>query len=343
MSALLLKGGPAAAALNEKTAARAAALTAGGVTPTLAVVRVGAREDDLAYERGVLARCGKLGIGVRPFQLDAGAGQAQLLEVLDQITRDRTIHGCLLFRPLPAPMDDRTVRAAIAPEKDVDGITDASLAGVFTGSGVGYAPCTAQACIEILDHYGIPLEGKRVAVVGRSLVVGKPVAMLLERRNATVTLCHSRTRDLPVLCRHRRAVDSQGVPVLLGQIHHLVPLPQAHKGQIFGDGQNPCHRFALRHIQMGSTADLQIGVHHHILRLMMIFGQRQRIAVDGAVGGTVQRFKSSLAAQCNLRQHLFQFLRIVGRTQRLEAVFHQHHCHEHLGWLPPHEKSFGDR
>ena len=98
-------------------------------------------------------------------------------------------------------MDDRAVRAALAPEKDVDGITDASLAGVFTGSGVGYAPCTAQACVEILDHYGIPLEGKRVTVVGRSLVVGKPAAMLLDRRNATVTLCNSRTRDLPALCR----------------------------------------------------------------------------------------------------------------------------------------------
>ena len=201
MSALLLKGGPAAAALNEKTAARAAALAAQGITPTLAVVRVGAREDDLAYERGVLARCSKLGIAVRPFQLDADAEQAELLDVLDEVNRDRTIHGCLLFRPLPAQMDDRTVRAALAPEKDVDGITDASLAGVFTGSGVGYAPCTAQACVEILDHYGIPLEGKRVTVVGRSLVVGKPAAMLLDRRNATVTLCNSRTRDLPALCR----------------------------------------------------------------------------------------------------------------------------------------------
>ena len=189
MSALLLKGGPAAAALNETTAARAAALTAQGVTPTLAVVRVGAREDDLAYERGVLARCGKLGIAVRPFLLDADAEQSELLAVLDEINRDRTIHGCLLFRPLPAQMDDRAVRAALAPEKDVDGITDASLAGVFTGSGVGYAPCTAQAC------------GKRVTVVGRSLVVGKPAAMLLDRRNATVTLCNSRTRDLPALCR----------------------------------------------------------------------------------------------------------------------------------------------
>ena len=161
MSALLLKGGPAAAALNEKTAARAAALAAQGVTPTLAVVRVGAREDDLAYERGVLARCGKLGIAVRPFQLDADAEQAELLDVLDEVNRDRTIHGCLLFRPLPAQMDDRTVRAALAPEKDVDGIT----------------------------------------VVGRSLVVGKPAAMLLDRKNATVTLCNSRTRDLPALCR----------------------------------------------------------------------------------------------------------------------------------------------
>ena len=123
MSALLLKGGPAAAALNEKTAARAAALAAQGITPTLAVVRVGAREDDLAYERGVLARCSKLGIAVRPFQLDADAEQAELLDVLDEVNRDRTIHGCLLFRPLPTQMDDRTVRAALAPEKDVDGIT----------------------------------------------------------------------------------------------------------------------------------------------------------------------------------------------------------------------------
>ena len=199
--ALLMKGGPAAAALNEKTAARAAALATAGVMPTLAVVRVGAREDDLAYERGVLARCAKLGLAVRPFVLDAAAPQEELLAVLDEVNRDKSIHGCLLFRPLPPQMDDRTVRAALAPEKDVDGITDASLAGVFTGSGVGYPPCTAQACVEVLDYYGIPLEGRRVTVVGRSLVVGKPAAMLLDRRNATVTLCNSRTRGLPALCR----------------------------------------------------------------------------------------------------------------------------------------------
>ena len=199
--ALLLKGGEAAAAMNEKTAARVAALTAAGVVPTLAVVRMGAREDDLSYERGVMNRCAKLGIQVKHCLLEADASQDQLLEVIRDINRDSSIHGCLLFRPLPAQINDKAVREALAPEKDVDGITDASLAGVFTGGGVGYAPCTAQACVEILDHYGIPLEGKRVTVVGRSLVVGKPAAMLLDRKNATVTICNSRTRNLPELCR----------------------------------------------------------------------------------------------------------------------------------------------
>ena len=199
--ATLLKGAQAAAAMNERTAARAAALTARGIVPTLAVVRMGAREDDLSYERGVMNRCAKVGVAVKPYLLEADASQAQLLAVVEEINQDPGIHGCLIFRPLPAQVDDKAVRAALAPEKDVDGITDASLAGVFTGSGVGYPPCTAQACVEILDFYGIPLEGKRVTVVGRSLVVGKPAAMLLDRKNATVTICNSRTRNLPEICR----------------------------------------------------------------------------------------------------------------------------------------------
>ena len=199
--AMLLKGAQAAAAMNEKTAARVARLEAAGVRPTLAVVRVGERPDDLSYEKGVMNRCSKLGIQVQLDALPADATQEELLAVLDRINRDAAVHGCLLFRPLPPQMEDRTVRAALAPEKDVDGITDASLAGVFTGSGVGYPPCTAQACVEILEHYGIPLEGRRVTVVGRSLVVGKPAAMLLDRKNATVTICNSRTQGLEQLCR----------------------------------------------------------------------------------------------------------------------------------------------
>ena len=126
---------------------------------------------------------------------------AGLEAALAEVSADDSIHGCLLFRPLPKQFDDRTVRAALAPEKDIDGITDGSLAGVFTNTDLGYAPCTAQACLEILKHYNVPLSGKRAVVVGRSLVVGKPAAMMLDRENATVTLCNSRTRNLPEVCR----------------------------------------------------------------------------------------------------------------------------------------------
>ena len=198
---VILKGAPVVAAMNEANAARCAALREKSVIPTLAVVRVGAREDDLSYEKGVMARCAKVGVEVKQFLLSADAAQEELLGVIACINADPAIHGCLLFRPLPRQFDDRTVRAALAPEKDIDGITDGSLAGVFTNTSLGYPPCTAQACLEILKFYGIPLSGRRAVVVGRSLVVGKPAAMMLDRENATVTLCNSRTRDLPEVCR----------------------------------------------------------------------------------------------------------------------------------------------
>ena len=199
--ATILKGAPVVAAMNEKNAALCEQLKAKGVTPTLAVVRVGEREDDLSYERGVMTRCGKVGVEVKQFLLPAGASQDDLLKVIAEVNADDAIHGCLLFRPLPKQFDDRTVRAALAPEKDIDGITDGSLAGVFTNTALGYPPCTAQACLEILKYYDIPLSGKRAVVVGRSLVVGKPAAMMLDKENATVTLCNSRTQNLPALCR----------------------------------------------------------------------------------------------------------------------------------------------
>ena len=204
--ATILKGAPVVAAMNEHNAALCAQLKTAGIIPTLAVVRVGEREDDLAYERGVMTRCGKVGVAVRQYVLPADAAQDALLQVIDEINTDDSIHGCLLFRPLPKQFDDRTVRTALRPEKDIDGITDASLAGVFTNTDLGYAPCTAQACLEILKYYNVPLSGKRAVVVGRSLVVGKPAAMMLDRENATVTLCNSRTQDLPALCRQADVV-----------------------------------------------------------------------------------------------------------------------------------------
>lgn len=204
--AAILKGAPVVAAMNEANAARCAALSEKGIIPTLAVVRVGAREDDLSYERGVMTRCGKVGVAVRQFLLPADASQDELLDVIQKINADASIHGCLLFRPLPKQLDDHTIRAALDPKKDIDGITDGSLAGVFTNTAIGYPPCTAQACLEILKYYQIPLSGKRAVVVGRSLVVGKPAAMMLDRENATVTMCNSRTQDLPALCREADVV-----------------------------------------------------------------------------------------------------------------------------------------
>ena len=202
----ILKGAPVVAAMNEANAARCAALREKGVVPTLAVVRVGERPDDLSYEKGVMARCAKVGVEVKQFLLPADAAQEELLRVIAGINADAAIHGCLLFRPLPKQFDDRTIRAALSPEKDIDGITDGSLAGVFTNTAVGYPPCTAQACLEILKFYNIPLSGKRAVVVGRSLVVGKPAAMMLDRENATVTLCNSRTQNLPDVCREADVV-----------------------------------------------------------------------------------------------------------------------------------------
>ena len=204
--ASILKGAPIVAAMNERNAALCEQLKTKGIVPTLAVVRVGAREDDLSYERGVMTRCGKVGVEVKQYLLPADAAQDDLLKVIAEINADDAIHGCLLFRPLPRQFDDRTVRAALAPEKDIDGITDGSLAGVFTNTDLGYAPCTAQACLEILKHYNVPLSGKRAVVVGRSLVVGKPAAMMLDRENATVTICNSRTQDHDHICQEADVV-----------------------------------------------------------------------------------------------------------------------------------------
>ena len=214
------KGAPVAQALTERLAARADQLKVQGIVPTLAIVRVGERPEDLSYERGALKRCEKVGIRVRQFTLPKESSHGDLLEVIRQINADREIHGCLLFRPLPPQMDEEAICAALDPAKDVDGITAGSLASVFAGSGAGYPPCTAQACMEILNYYGCDLTGKRAVVVGRSLVVGKPLAMLLLGQNATVTLCHTRTADLAAECRRAEVlIAAAGRANMIGRDH----------------------------------------------------------------------------------------------------------------------------
>lgn len=197
----LLKGAPVAKALTAELAERAQALRAAGVVPTLAIVRVGEREDDLSYERGALKRCEKVGIEAKRILLPADAVQEQLMAAIDEVNADAAIHGCLMFRPLPATLDENAAAAALDPAKDVDSMTPASLLTTLSGRGEGFAPCTAEAVLAILDHYGVALDGAKVAVVGRSLVIGKPVAAMLTARNATVTTCHTHTRDLAAECR----------------------------------------------------------------------------------------------------------------------------------------------
>ena len=197
----LLKGKPVVDAMAQDICARVEALAASGVTPTLAIVRVGERPDDLSYERTAMKRAAGLGISVKQYVLDAEASQADLEAALCDVNADDQVHGCLMFRPLPRSIDEKAMCDTLAAAKDVDGISTASLASVFTDGSDGFPPATAEACVKMLDHYQVPIEGKHVVVIGRSLVIGKPVAMMLLRRNATVTMCHSRTENLAEVCR----------------------------------------------------------------------------------------------------------------------------------------------
>ena len=189
----ILRGKDVADRLTEKNVIKADELRQNGICPTMAIVRLGENPGDLSYERGAMKRAAQTDVDVKQFVYDKTITQDELLAEMDKINRDDSIHGVLIFRPLPGHIDEKAVCAALAPEKDVDGITAGSMAGVFMDSDAGFPPCTAQACMEILDHYGFDPAGKRVAVIGRSLVIGKPVAMMMMRRDATVTICHSRT------------------------------------------------------------------------------------------------------------------------------------------------------
>lgn len=241
--AQLLKGVAVANALTGALITRAEALKSNNIIPTLAILRVGERPDDLSYETGAMKRCARIGIRVRHFLLEADCTREALLNTIRQINNDPSIHGCLIFRPLPDRAMEEAACALLAPEKDVDCMTAGALAAVFTGKGPGYPPCTARACMELLDHYNIPLEGKRVTVVGRSLVIGRPVSMMLQARNATVTMCHSKTVNLAETCRsaeilvvaagHAGVVDSRFAAP--GQVVIDVGINLDEEGRLRGD------------------------------------------------------------------------------------------------------------
>ena len=190
-------------ALVAKLQERTAALQAKGVTPTLGIIRLGENPSDLSYEKGATKRAEEVGVAVKNFVLPEDASKEDVLAVIDQVNADASIHGVLMFRPLPKHLkaDQDEICNRLAPCKDVDSMTHMSNAGVFEGQDLGYAPCTPAACMEILDHYGIDCKGKNAVVIGRSLVVGKPAAMMLMAKNATVTVCHTRSVNVPEICK----------------------------------------------------------------------------------------------------------------------------------------------
>ena len=183
--------------------ARTAALQEKGVKACLGIIRLGENPSDLSYEKGATKRAEEVGVAVKNYILPETATKEEVLKVIDEVNADDSVHGVLMFRPLPKHLknDQDEICNRLAPKKDVDSMTHMSNAGVFEGQDLGYAPCTPAACMEILDHYGIDCKGKNAVVIGRSLVVGKPAAMMLMGKNATVTICHTKTVDTAAICR----------------------------------------------------------------------------------------------------------------------------------------------
>ena len=202
--AKLLLGREVTAAMNERLQARAANLRERGVAPRLAVVRCGEDPSDISYENSAVARAGQTGVDVEKHVLPEGTTREELISLIRSLNADAAVHGVLLFRPLPKGLREyqSEICNALDPIKDVDGMTDLSMAGVFEGRGdLGFPPCTPRACMEMLDHYGINCAGKKAVIIGRSLVVGRPLAMMLMARHATVTICHTRTADVAAEAR----------------------------------------------------------------------------------------------------------------------------------------------
>ena len=218
----LMTGAPVAQAIADRVRARVEQLNARHVVPTLAIVRVGEDPADLSYEKGLTKKADTLGIRVEKTVLPVDVAQEELLAVIEDINRDDSIHGCLLFRPLPGHLDGRAVMSALRPEKDVDAMTSGSMGGLVTREESGFPPCTAQACLELLDFYHIPLEGKNLVVMGRGMAVGMPTALLAIHRSATVTVCHSKTdpRRALELCRQADIiVAAVGRAAMIGADH----------------------------------------------------------------------------------------------------------------------------
>ena len=201
MAAIELRGMKVVNAVKEALSARAEELSSSFARPRLAIVRIGDRPDDEAYLRGAIKRCESVGIACDLNAFEKSIKNADFLDAFKLINDDPSIHAILVMAPLPEGIDFGAVKNMINPAKDVDCMSPSNMARLFSGDASAHAPCTPAAVMEILKFNDIPISGSRVTIVGRSLVVGKPLAMLLLAENATLTICHTRTRDLADECR----------------------------------------------------------------------------------------------------------------------------------------------
>lgn len=224
-----LKGMPVVKALAETFAGDVARLGQNGIVPKLAVVRIGEREDDIAYEKGIIKRFYAVNAMVQVTVLPADVTQAMLEETIVSLNGDKDVHGILLFRPLPKHLSEGAIKAVISAEKDVDCMGTANTASVFAGNKDCYPPCTPQAVVELLDFYKIDATGKKAVIVGRSLVVGKPLAMMLLGKNATVTVCHTKTANLAGECRQA------DILIACAGVAKMITAEHVHPGQIVID------------------------------------------------------------------------------------------------------------
>lgn len=192
----IIKGKPVGDALSDQLKLECEALVKDGIQPKLAILRVGAKPNDLSYEKGALKKCETIGIQTEVTELPEGTTQDEYIAALEKLNNDASVNGILTFRPLPEGIDEEVIKNVIAAEKDVDCFSPLNTAKLMEGDKSGFPPCTPTAVVEILKHYDVELNGANVAVLGRSMVVGKPAAMLLLNENATVSICHSRTKNL---------------------------------------------------------------------------------------------------------------------------------------------------
>jgi methylenetetrahydrofolate dehydrogenase (NADP+)/methenyltetrahydrofolate cyclohydrolase len=197
----LLSGKEVSLNLINKLKKRILRLKCEGVVPAAAFIRIGSNRDDIAYQNNIIRTCNNVGVSTVLHEIEEDTTTEALIELISKLNADNRIHGIMIFRPFPDNIDEELINKSISPDKDVEGMNPINLAKVFAGNYEGFAPCTAAAVMEILKYYNISLTGKHAVILGRSMVVGKPLSMMLLKEDETVTLCHSKTEHIDEMAR----------------------------------------------------------------------------------------------------------------------------------------------